>query len=241
MSQLTKEQLQQYLKLLHLPALPRRNSASLSLLQQLHKLSLPYDNRDLMQHLPLSLQPQALYEKLVENGRGGVGLELNSLFYELLCAAGFRVDCFCARLFSEDKPSLRLHPVLKVYTEEGAFLCDVGYPGESARVALRLLEDWTQQDGIAEYRFTKSTAQGWTLWQRLGDDDWNALYCFAEDPYARADLEVISYYCSHAPSCILKQSPQMIHFSTTGIISLLEGASVPNKSGASVQTLQLIE
>lgn len=227
MSNFNDYQIQQYLRKLHLPALPRRNSASLSLLQQLHKLSIPYDNSDLINQIPLSLQTDALYQKLVNQGKGGIGLELNLLFYDLLTDAGFHVDCFCARLIEGDKLSLRLHPILKISTEEGAFLCDVGYPGECSRTALRLLEDWPQEDGIGRYRFTKSAAQGWTLWQQFGNQDWLPLYCFAEDLYTREDFEAIAYYCSHAHDCALKQTRQIVHFSTEGIMTLRGDALSP--------------
>ena len=63
------------------------NLSFLSHLQKQHVLTVPFENLDILKKKPLSLQTEALYQKIVQNRRGGVCYELNGSFYHLIKGA----------------------------------------------------------------------------------------------------------------------------------------------------------
>lgn len=91
--------------LFNLPAYLRRiqlaapSTADLSSTNQLrtlcgimaaHARSIPFENVDLMLGRPVSIEPRAVEAKLVDSGRGGYGLETNTLLCAALRALGFQ-------------------------------------------------------------------------------------------------------------------------------------------------------
>ena len=69
---------------LELPEQIVPDSALLKKLQFAHCTTVPYENLDILRQIPLSLEPEALYEKVVVQGKGGFCFELNGLFAWLL-------------------------------------------------------------------------------------------------------------------------------------------------------------
>ena len=53
-------------------------------LQFAHCTTVPYENLDILRGIPLSLEIDDLYEKVVNQGKGGFCFELNGLFAWLL-------------------------------------------------------------------------------------------------------------------------------------------------------------
>lgn len=220
MPRFRKTEIARYLEVLQLPDDLHRNGRDLARLQQAHRLAFSYDNLDLTEGRPLSLALPDLWDKLVCRRQGGIGLELNRLFWHLLSSLGYRTACFLARRYEHGRFGMRLHPVLRVQTEEGAFLCDVGWFGEAPRLPLRLLEQWPQQDGIASY-WLERHPEGWVLMEQQGEQI-RPLYCFAEDRYRPRDLEPMLFYCNHAPESPLKTSRQAAQTTPGGILLLNE-------------------
>ncbi len=64
--------------------------ALLSALTQAHTQSIPFENLDVLLGLPISLEPEALFQKLVVDRRGGYCFEQNGLFLEVLRELGFQ-------------------------------------------------------------------------------------------------------------------------------------------------------
>ena len=60
------------------------DSKLLKELQFAHCTSVPYENLDILRGIPLSLEIDDLYEKVVVRGKGGFCFELNGLFAWLL-------------------------------------------------------------------------------------------------------------------------------------------------------------
>ena len=73
-----------------------RVEPSLETLRDLHRSHLytvPFENLDIALGIPIVLEPERLYDKIVVRRRGGFCYELNGLFYELLIGWGFRCRC----------------------------------------------------------------------------------------------------------------------------------------------------
>lgn len=130
-----------YLRRIGMPTEP--GPAGVELLRQLHLRhleSVPFENLSIHLGEPISLDEEALLDKIVGRRRGGFCYELNGAFAALLTALGYRVNRHAARVFDGDR---RLgipfdHMALIVELDE-AWLVDVGF-GRHSSYPLRL--DW---------------------------------------------------------------------------------------------------
>ncbi|WNQ09050.1 arylamine N-acetyltransferase [Paenibacillus aurantius] len=190
---------------------PREASPeALAALQEHHLLSVPYENLDILQGTPLSLEIDALYDKIVNRGRGGYCFELNAMFGHLLRQLGYEVTDLFARFWRDEPnpPPKRRHHVLKVACGEGQYLCDVGVGGGVPLRPLLLAEGLEQRDGQEVYRLTKEPLFGWMLEEKKGGA-WSRLYSFTEEPQLKNDFLMASYWCEHSPDSIFTKSPMV--------------------------------
>jgi N-hydroxyarylamine O-acetyltransferase len=121
------------------------NAESLRSLHVAHLLAVPFENLSIHLREPISLEEEALVDKVVRRRRGGFCYELNGAFAGLLSALGFAVSLLAARAFDGERfgPPFD-HLVLRVDTPE-SWLVDVGF-GEHSLYPLRLAEPGPQAD-----------------------------------------------------------------------------------------------
>ena len=140
------------------------NSVFLRKLQFAHCTTVPYENIDMMRGIPTSLEPEALYKKIVVNRRGGLCFELNGAFGWLLRQLGYGVTDYAARyLRGETTIPMRRHRVLKVQAIDGLWLCDVGIGEICPREPVAMLTGVVQNQLGESYRFIKDGELGWLL------------------------------------------------------------------------------
>jgi arylamine N-acetyltransferase len=72
-------------------------------IQKRHLATVPFESLSLhySRHRLLSLDPQDLFQKIVENGRGGYCMEVNTFFATVLRSLGYRLFSTGARVKSE--------------------------------------------------------------------------------------------------------------------------------------------
>jgi N-hydroxyarylamine O-acetyltransferase len=163
--------------------------ANLRELHRRHLFTVPFENLDIALGTPIRLDLNALFDKIVRRRRGGFCYELNSLFYELLTALGFRVEMLSARVRGADGSFSREfdHMLLKVTLAE-SWIADVGFgdssldpvpihPGamhqnggpafaiEEADVAWDLVRRQSDGSQIPDYRFTETSRQLSDFWE----------------------------------------------------------------------------
>ena len=118
--------------------------ASLELLeqlQQLHLLHIPFENLDIHWKIPIELDTNKIFDKIVNKKRGGFCYELNGLFHELLVTLGFETRMISARVYDRNTKEFGReydHLAIIVRIEENEWLADAGF-GESSgqRVQIR--------------------------------------------------------------------------------------------------------
>jgi N-hydroxyarylamine O-acetyltransferase len=123
--------------------------SSLAELQELHLLSVPFENLHTHMDIRIVLEIPWLYDKIVTQRRGGFCYELNGLFAELLRDLGHSVELLAARVFNGEKLGPPFdHLALLV---DGAWLVDVGFGAFSLHPL-----SWTsredQQDPFGVFR-----------------------------------------------------------------------------------------
>ena len=129
------------------------DSALLRKLHLAHCTAVPYENLDILRDIPTSLEADALFRKIVTEGRGGLCFELNGSFGNLLRCLGYGVTDYAARyLRGEPTPPMRRHRVMRVQATDGVWLCDVGIGETAQREPIRLVEGLVQEQFGESYR-----------------------------------------------------------------------------------------
>jgi N-hydroxyarylamine O-acetyltransferase len=179
-------------------------AASLRKLHLAHLQSVPFENLDIHLGVPIVLNLDRLFDKIVIQRRGGFCYELNGLFAALLKALGFQVKLLSARVVGE---AVALGPEfdhLTLWVECPAdgdgvrWLADVGF-GDAFLTPLRLDERGDQADGLRAYRIEDEDDQRW-LWERGYDGNWARQYRFSLTPRQLHEFATMCEFQQTSPS-----------------------------------------
>lgn len=197
------------------------NAELLAAIHLRHCLTVPYENIDILNGIPLSLEEKALFDKIVVRRRGGYCYELNGLLSSLLVSLGYSVVSYAARyLRGENELPMRRHRVLRVTTSEGDdYLCDVGIGQASQRLPLLMKIDIKQEQFGEIYRLSKDPFLGWLL-SDLHHGEYRPFYAFTEEPQIEADFIAPSFFCEKHPSSPFISADMIAIKTMTGRITL---------------------
>jgi len=187
---------------------PEADYATLSELQYRHFLTVPYENLDILNNIPLSLDADDLYEKVVINKRGGYCFELNALFNILLIEIGFKTVSYFARfLLDEPEIPMRRHQIMRVEIDGEYFIADVGVGSVTPERSLKLTENEETEIRGVLYKFTKDPFLGWVLQYKYihGKKDWAPLYSFTEEPQIEVDFIQPNFFCQYHDDSIFNK------------------------------------
>jgi len=202
-----KNKVRLYLDRIGCESPPDGSAEALAELQHRHLHAVPYENLDILRGVPISLEIDDIFDKIVVRRRGGYCFESNALFGWLLRELGYPVTDLFARFWRDEPspPPKRRHQVLKVEAEGVPYLCDVGVGGIVPRRPLPMIEGLEQPQGDETYRLDRVPDFGWMLRERK-HGEWSDLYSFTEEPQLPKDYVMASYWCEHAPDSIFTKS-----------------------------------
>lgn len=218
------------------PTLP-----TLQALHQAHLLAVPFENLSIHFHQPISLQQEALYEKIVLRHRGGFCYELNGLFAWLLQHLGFQVSLLSAGVARRDgdfSPAFDHLTLLVHRLSDADWVADVGF-GDSFLLPLRLEADGEQEGGDGRvYRLLRTSQQSekqtkpeyWVM-QRWSEGRWEAQYRFTLQPHVLHDFTERCHYQQTSPEshftrqriCSLATSTGRLTLSNDRFITTTDG------------------
>ena len=185
-----------------------------------HCTTVPYENLDIIRGIPLRLDDEGLYQKVVEEGKGGYCFELNGLFAWLLRELGYKVTEYASRyLRGESSIPMRRHRVLRVEATDGVYCADVGIGEVCPRYPLKLVEGLEQPQFDECYRFDKDEFLGWVLMD-LYKGQWRQFYSFTEEPQLPQDYVALSCYCEKHPDSPFIHAEMFSLKTATGRITL---------------------
>jgi N-hydroxyarylamine O-acetyltransferase len=219
MSAFIRTHLTCYASALDIPAYLRRiaytgpldvSPDTLRALHLAHLYAVPFENLDIHLGRRLSLDGDALFDKIVIRRRGGFCYELNGLFGALLCELGFRVTMLSAEVARQSggfSPTYD-HLALRVDLDE-PWLADVGF-GNGFRMPVRLDDTAEQPQGDSLYRIVPD-GEYRTLLRRDLDGDWTPQFRFTLQAHALADF---------AERCLYHQTSPESHFTQGRICTL---------------------
>jgi N-hydroxyarylamine O-acetyltransferase len=164
-----------------------------------HLTSIPFENLDPHQGLPVSLEVEDLERKLVSERRGGYCFEQNLLLKAALEALGAEVDMFLARMRVGGKPGVvrpRSHLVLRVIEDGASWHADVGF----ARGILDPIPfgpGATQEQSGWSFRVVEDGPE--LVLQKRAGDEWADVYGFLPQPVPFIDVEISNWWTSTHP------------------------------------------
>jgi N-hydroxyarylamine O-acetyltransferase len=118
-----------YLKRIGVEAPVKPDLDSLRAIHRAHLATISYENLDVQFGRPVTIEIPAIYEKIVENGRGGWCYEMNGILGWALKEFGFKVTRATGAVMREVSGSAAEgnHLVLKIELDDGVYLADVGF------------------------------------------------------------------------------------------------------------------
>jgi arylamine N-acetyltransferase len=168
-----------------------------------HNRSIPFENLDPLMGIPvIDLSTETLFDKLVRHRRGGYCFEQNGVMAHVLSQLGFGVDVLGGRVVwmntSGELPA-QTHEALAVTVpgEDGRYLVDVGFGGQTLSSPIRLEADTVQLTRHEPYRI-RGHDDGYVLETQIRDK-WEPLYLFSTRPFPMIDRRVGSWYVSTYP------------------------------------------
>lgn len=171
-------------------------------LEALHRAqayTIPFENFDILLGRGVSLEPAAIFDKLVRRKRGGYCFELNGLLLRALQAIGFDARALLARVHLTGTPTGRGHQLILVTLPGREWIADVGFGGPGLRAPIPLeLNRPTIQDGQS-FRLVKAPPFGIML-QTLMETQWQDLYSFDLGHVVPADIAYGNHFTSTHPS-----------------------------------------
>jgi len=207
---MSREQIDAYLERLNMDPPVQLDLEYLSRLQLAHLQRIPFENLDILAGKLTSLDHQVLFEKIINNKRGGVCAELNTLYNWLLDSLGFQVISHSSRLIAEAAPfQIRRHRVMEVSLGDKRYLTDVGINFEYSRCPLLMEDGVVQFDGMCEYKLTRDAFFGWIMWQKRPGYDWRRKIGFTEEPQLDLDFMLACYYYDTHPDSTMNKFPKV--------------------------------
>ena len=177
-----------------------------------HAQSIPFENLNPFLRIPVVLDIDSLYQKLVTDRRGGYCFEHNLLLTEVLKTLGYSVKGLGARVLwniPEGIVTARGHMLLLVEIDRDYFIADVGFGGLTLTAPLALKPNLEQDTPHEKFKLMQS-ANDYVLLAKV-QGAWKRIYSFGLQENFLIDYEVTSWYLSNHPTS---------HF-VTGLIAAL--------------------
>ncbi|WKZ69713.1 MAG: arylamine N-acetyltransferase [Melioribacteraceae bacterium] len=234
-----KVQLDKYLERINFRNKICNNLDTLSALQKSHLLNIPFENLDIHHKIPISINLEYFYNKIVENKRGGFCYELNGLFNELLKSLGFKTHLVSARVFNtQEKYGDEFdHLAIIVKIDNDNWIVDVGF-GEFAFSPLKIITGIEQKDERGIFRII-SFNKDYLAVQKKSSDGWKNEYLFSLRPRNISEFSDKCNYHQSSPDSTFTQKKLCSIATLNGRITLTD-KSLKITSNDTVREIEIV-
>jgi N-hydroxyarylamine O-acetyltransferase len=168
-------------------------------LHSAHVFHIPFENLDIHLGKGISLEPDAIFDKLVQDRRGGYCYEMNGLFSAVLLALGFDLIRLQGRImFGHTEVRPRSHQVSLINLDGQQWIADVGYGGRGLLEPIRLIPDEAVQQYTETFRLLEDDFYGYILQSKI-EGEWQNLVGFTLEPQHPVDYRFPNYWNSTSP------------------------------------------
>lgn len=187
------------------PATPTLET--LRALHALHPATIPFENVDVLLDRGVSLDPDAVWTKLITAKRGGYCYEQNGLLKRVLTAMGYEVEGLIARVRWQAPPGAperpRSHMALRVTLGGEPWLVDVGFGGCVLTQPLRLQTGVIQATPHGAFRLSDENRE--YLLEAELEGRWAPLYVLSPHAQNDVDYEMANWWTSTHPTSRFRQ------------------------------------
>ncbi|MCM3004934.1 arylamine N-acetyltransferase family protein [Priestia koreensis] len=182
----------------------------LSYLQEQHMLHVPFENLDVINHVPIVLDLERFYDKVVRGHRGGFCYELNSLFCTLLRELGYEAQLISATVRKPDETwtIAGSHATTLVLLDGEEYIVDVGF-GDSVRKPIPLTGG-VVSDVSGDYRIVHLEDRTYDF-QKAENGQWKTKYRLEKEPKDLLDF---------TPMCEFNQTSPQSPFTQTNLTTV---------------------
>ena len=195
--------------------------ATLTAIHRAHLLTIPYENLDIHRECPVTTDVEQIYEKIVNQNRGGWCFEMNGLLAWALREVGFNVTLMSSFVGRDKTESLPTgagdHLILRVALDQ-PYLADVGF-GNGIIEPIPLSEG-TYQQGFLTYKLAKENNRWWFTNQIYGGPGFD----FDLQPHQLSDFAGQSTRLQTSPESGFVKTTVCMRFTPDGGMLILRGA-----------------
>lgn len=206
-----------------------------------HQLfSVPFENQDVQAGKVVSLVPEDIADKLLQQGRGGYCYEVNGLFAMALSTLGISYHFVAARPMFYPARRPKTHMAIIAEVDDRLWLCDLGFGsyGIRAPIAIDMLETDIEQD-FDTFRLICDVKSEYLLQAKV-EGEWINQYSFDLSPQEWIDFVPANYLNSTHPDAIFVQKLLIVQHSPEGRLILL-GNVLKTITAEGVEKQQLTE
>jgi len=213
--------------------------SNLAELQRLHLQHIPFENLDVIRKVPIYLNLQRIYDKIVCRKRGGYCYELNGLFCWLLTELGYDAYLVAATVLRPTGKWAKAdtHAAIIVLLDQ-PYLIDVGF-GDSTSLPIPLNGE-KRTDISDTYRVIQQLDHSFCL-ERISDTDIRTLYRFDLAPKELVDFHEGCVFNQVAKDSSFTHSDIVTLATLTGRITLSDRTVIITKNNIKTKTILSIE
>ncbi|KKC99308.1 arylamine N-acetyltransferase family protein [Photobacterium halotolerans] len=178
---------------------PQISLAWLQSLLTAHLARYPFSSANVILKHDLSLEPEALLKRLVEQRRGGYCFEHNKVVFLVLKQLGFDVRPLIGRVMLNGNPDNgRSHRLTLLTLQNKQYLIDAGFGVMNPRQIIALDTNQPQPDVRYQYS-VESDNRGGMMVMATNRDEAVTLYRFDFAEYVESDCNIGHFYSHQAP------------------------------------------
>lgn len=189
------ELIRAYFSRLHIPV-PEKlvpDADTLIKLHIRHVLTIPYENTDYLTSHINSAAFDVQFSEIILGRRGGMCIDMNPLFGELLTAIGYRVRYFSTRICDRSPDDLNFHVISIVEDCKGKrWWCDVANPFTRYFEPLPVTLEKEISVSGSQFRFEEDTYGKLTLCEKSADS-WHELLAILDSDITTEDRNISKY------------------------------------------------
>ena len=187
-----------------------------------HITSIPFENLDVYNKKTVLVDPESVYEKLVLNKRGGYCFEMNCLLHTALCAMGYDVRPYLARIsIANFGFGPYTHRINIAQLGDERYLLDVGYGGNCFALPVKLEVGLEQKQLWINYREVRSDVEDYVV-QIMEDGKFVDMLGFNDKPAIPMDFEIGNFYTNMHPSSFFRDHIMCAIYTENGKVTLFD-------------------
>lgn len=214
--------LQNYLQRIHYNGKPEASVETLIYMHRAHVLNIPFENFHVINRIPIVLDQEKFYSKIVENRRGGFCYELNGLFAKVLEEIGIENHFIGCSVFVpplNDFGSNFGHLAIIAIIEEKKYLVDVGF-GDAFLEPLELKFDEPMFQFGFYYRLTELPEGEILLEKSMDNEVYQKMYKFSLEKRNLQDFAETCEFHQISPLAPFTKKPLCSRATSAGRITL---------------------